>query len=405
MKLFRSIALSRHALSVNKFRTVLAMTGISLGVAGVILISAVAEGAKRNLIQQIEAMGNNLLVINAGRAKTFLGRMQTSEITSLKTIDSDALLDLCSSVRLVAPAQEGRLTVKAGTFSTSTKILGTTPDYEWIRNSPVQTGSWFTQEEERASLRLAVIGNQVKENLFGDGEGVGETIRINNIPFEVVGVLVAKGASTEGSNEDDQIIVPLKTALRRVFNKTYLKNIYVQTVDDKMETAKIEIRSVLRRQHRLGVRNKPDDFDVQDQRTIVRARNEASRSLSPLTLGLATVSLLVGGVGILAVMLLAVKDRVGEIGLRMAVGARPRDILVQFMSEALMLGFAGGFLGVLIGLIGTGLGQRFTKWQMTIPAEMIILSLLFSTIVGVVFGVYPASKASLLDPIKSLRAE
>ena len=376
-----------------------------MGVTAVVIMTAINEGAKRSILREIDAMGSNLMVINAGKAKTLLGRLQTNEITTLKVRDGDAIMNECSSVRMVAPAQESMATVKVGTYSTNTKILGTTPEYAAIRNSPTQQGGWFNHEEERACLRIAVIGSQVRDNLFEEADPIGETIRINNIPFEVVGVLITKGVSTEGSNEDNQIIIPLKTALRRVFNKTYLMNIYVQARDDGMDLAEDEIRSVLRRQHRLDKRNRPDDFDIQNQRTVLRARIEASRSLTPFTIGLAGIALLVGGIGILAIMLLAVKERTGEIGLRMAVGARSRDVLVQFLSEALILGLLGGLIGVLCGILGSWIVGWTTNWQTAVPIGPLILALIFSITVGLGFGVIPAWRASLLDPIEALRSE
>jgi putative ABC transport system permease protein len=321
--------------------------GITIGVAAVIIMVAIGQGARQKIIRQIEAMGSNLLVVNAGKAKTFVGRRQTDKITTLKLKDSDVILEECPSVRLSAPAQEKAFKVIYGNISTMTKILGTTPDYAIIRNSPVQQGEWFTEEEDRATLRLAVIGSQVRDNLFEDIDPVGEIIRINNIPFEVVGVLITKGVSTEGSNEDNQIIIPLNTALRRVFNMTFLKNIYIQVREqNRMDDAEREIRSVLRKQHRLERYDRPDDFDIQNQKNVLQARSATSGSFTWLITGLAGISLILGGTGILAVMLLSVRERTSEIGLRMAVGARPKDILTQFLFEAIILGLMGGISGV-----------------------------------------------------------
>ena len=407
MKLYRNIRISRKTLFLHKLRTFLALLGITIGVAAVIIMVAIGEGAQREVLQQIEAMGTNLLVVSAGRVKTFAGReRQIGIVTTLKIRDSEAIAEDCSAVALAAPAQDRTLQVKYGNYSTLTKILGTFSAFQNIRNFPTVKGRFFTEEENKAALRIAVIGSQVFDNLFEGKDPIGETIRVRKIPFEVIGVLKSKGVSPEGSNEDNQILIPINTAIRRVFNLNYLNSIYVSVKNRRsMATAEKQIAALLRERHRLDIRNKADDFTIQNQLTILETERVTTQTFTTLISGVAAISLFVGGIGILAVMSLAVKERTNEIGLRMAVGSRRKDIIVQFISEATILGFFGGFMGVFLGTSGAWIVETATKWQTAISLKPIVISLLFSLSVGLFFGVFPARKASLLNPIEALRAE
>ncbi|NNM05802.1 MAG: FtsX-like permease family protein, partial [Gemmatimonadetes bacterium] len=306
----------------------------------------------------------------------------------------------------VAPSQQQRLTVRRGTFSVETKILATTPAFREIRNFRTALGEFFSEDDERRSARVAVLGNSVKENLFGNEYPLGEIVRIENIPFEVVGVLSEKGISAEGSNEDNQILIPLRTGLRRVFNQSNIRNVHIQAVSrEAMRPVEAEIRELLRERHRLVAKDLPDDFTVQNQITALEAENETATSFTLLIAGVAAISLIVGGIGILAVMLIAVRERRSEIGLRMAVGARQRDILIQFLSEALILGVVGGLVGVFLGVLGGIILGWTTRWPTVVPMEFVGIALAFSLSVGLFFGVYPAHRASLLFPIDALRSE
>ncbi|MGB2905597.1 MAG: ABC transporter permease [Candidatus Aminicenantaceae bacterium] len=407
MKIYRNIRISRKALFSHKLRTFLALFGITIGVAAVIIMVAIGEGAQRAVIKQIEDMGTNLLVVNAGRVKAFAGRQRQSGIvTTLRIRDSEAIAQECSDVALAAPAQDRTQQVKYGNYSTITKIQGSSPDFQRVRNFPTILGRFFSEDENKASVRVAVIGSQVLDNLFEGSDPIGETIRIKKIPFEVIGVLKSKGVSVEGSNEDNQILIPINTALRRVFNLTYLNSIHVSVRNQRsMESAEKQIRELLRERHRLNLRNQPDDFTTQNQLTVLEAEKETSQTFTTMIVGVAAISLFVGGIGILAVMLLAVKERTHEIGLRMAVGSRRKDILVQFISEAVILGFWGGFLGVLLGAGSAWILGAATQWQTGISLAPIAISLVFSLSVGLLFGVFPARKASLLNPIDALRSE
>lgn len=407
MKIYRNIRISRKTLFAHKLRTLLALIGITIGVAAVIVMVAIGEGAQRAVLKQIEDMGTNLLVINAGQVKTFAGRRrQTGLVISLKLRDSDAIAEECSAVSLVAPAQDRTRQVKYGEFATLTKILGSTPEYQKVRNFKTSKGRFFTAEENKASLRVAVIGSEIQDNLFEGADPIGEAIRIGKIPFEVIGLLKSKGVTAEGANEDNQILIPLNTALRRVFNLTYLNSISVSVKNQRsIPLAEKQIGDLLRERHRLHIRNKPDDFMILNQLNLLAAEKKTSQTFSTMIVGVAAISLFVGGIGILAVMLLAIKERTNEIGLRMAVGSRRKDILVQFLSEAMILGLSGGFLGVLMGAgVAWALGS-VTPLQTTVSAAPVAISLFFSLSVGLFFGVFPARRASLLNPIDALRAE
>jgi putative ABC transport system permease protein len=407
VRLVRNVLLTRRTLFSHKLRTLLALVGISTGVAAVIVMVAVGRGAQAEVIRLIQEMGTNLLVVTAQRTEAFAGReFVPGNVETLTSDDAEAILEYSPLVAKVAPSQQQRLTVRRGTFSVETKILATTPDFRNIRNFTVADGEFFSEDDVRRSARVAVLGNAVKENLFGGEYPLGEFVRIENIPFEVIGVLRAKGISAEGSNEDDQILIPLRTGLRRVFNQSHIRNVHVQAVSrEAMRPAEEEIRKLLRERHRLVAKDLPDDFTVQNQITALEAENETAASFTLLIGGVAAISLLVGGIGILAVMLIAVRERRSEIGLRMAVGARQRDILVQFLSESLILGVVGGLVGVVLGVVGGFIVGWTTRWPTVVPLEFVAIALGFSLSVGLFFGVYPARRASLLFPIDALRAE
>jgi putative ABC transport system permease protein len=408
MKLGRNLLLSTKALLRHRIRTALALSGTAVGVGAVLVMTAVGEGAKDAVLAEIEALGQNLLVVSAGDAPLVPWRTRTEpKVTTLTLHDADALRDLTPDLTRVAPAQDRVRRVKFGQISTATKILGTTPDFEEVRNFRTLEGRYFTEEEERASARVAILGSRVRELLFPGVNAIGETIRIGRIPFRVVGVLESKGATVDGlSEEDNQVVIPLRTAMRRVFNLDYLKLIYVQ-VDESNLLAEAEhrISHVLRTRHRMTQLARDDDFAIQNQRVILEARLETVESFNRMTLGLGSVALFVGGIGILSVMLLSVRERRNEVGLRVAVGAKRRDILIQFLVEALLLGVAGGAVGILIGLaVAWGVG-RGTEWTTVINGTALLVGLVSTMSIGTIFGVFPAQQAAAMDPIDALRAE
>ena len=408
MRLGRNLRLSAKALLGHRVRTALALSGTAVGVGAVMVITSIGEGAEAEVISEIEALGQNLLVVNAGDAPRVPWRTRTEpKVTTLTLDDAEALSNGAPDIARLAPAQDRVRRVKFGQISTMTKILGTTPEFEEVRNFRTSQGRYFTREEDRQSARVAVLGSRVRELLFPDDDPLGKTIRIGSVPFQVIGVLESKGATVDGlSGEDNQVVIPLQTGLRRVFNLDYLKMIYVQASDgSRLEEAEAQITEVLRTRHRMSELERPNDFAIQNQRVILQARLETVNSFNRMTLGLGSVALLVGGIGILSVMLLSVRERRNEVGLRVAVGARRRDILVQFLVESLFLGVMGGLAGVIIGLaVAWGVG-RSTEWNTVINGTAVLVGLTAALGVGAIFGVFPAQRAAGMDPIDALRAE
>jgi len=407
VRLFKSIRISQKTLAAHKLRTALALLGIIIGVSATIIMVAVGRGAQVEVLSKIERMGTNLLIVNAGEMRVFAGRLrQVGNVTTLTLQDAKALREECPSVVLSAPVQNRKLQVKYGDLSTNTSVVGTTPDFHDIRNFRLQRGSFFSDEDNLASRRVAILGKTVIKNLFGDEDPLGQSIRIVNIPFEVIGILEEKGINIDGVDEDDQIFIPIDTALRRVFNLTYVNAIYIRARDELlMDKAVEEIKEALRERHRLNKASKPDDFTIQSQREILKAKKETTETFTVLVGSIAAISLFVGGLGILAIMLIAIRERANEIGLRMAVGASRKDIMTQFVLEASILGVGGGLVGILLGILG-GLFVRIgTSWAVSISPSSIALAFGFSLVVGLFFGVYPARRASMLDPIEALRSE
>lgn len=407
MRLGLNLKISRRQLIAHKMRTFLALLGVIIGVSAVILMVSVGKGAQKEVLSRIEAMGTNLLVVNAGQIQRVAGRREIrGTATTLTLEDAEAILEECYSVKNAAPVQNKKMQVKYGSYSTNTTITGTTPEYQNIRNFRVEEGEFFTEEENKAGYRVAVLGHSVVMNLFEGEDPIGEIIRIGRVPFEVIGTMESKGVDLNGVDQDDQVFIPIRTALRRVFNLTYISSISLEAVSrEKMDEAAGEVRELLRERHRLERFDKPDDFTIQSQADLLETEKETTETFTTLIGSIAAVSLLVGGIGILAIMLMAVRERTNEIGLRMAVGASRKDILAQFVMESAALGIGGGAAGILIGVAGSVLIGSATRWPAAISFEAVVLSFTFSLAVGLFFGVYPARKASLLDPIDALRSE
>ncbi len=407
MKLSKSIKISRNQLLSNKLRTFFALIGIIIGVSAVIVMVAIGNGARNEVLGKIEEMGTNLIIVNAGQVQKNVGRQQIrGTVTSLTLKDVDMLASECPDVRMVAPAQTKKMQVKWENLSTHTTITGTTPNYPFIRNFKVEKGVFFTEEENKASMRFAVLGETVVRNLFEGRNPVGENIRIGSVLFSVIGVMEPKGADLEGIDQDDQIFIPVQTALRRVFNLNYINTINIQATSiEKMDDAASQISEALREQHRLNKQNKPDDFTIQNQIELLETQKETTGTFTALIVSTAGISLLVGGIGILAIMLIAIRERINEIGLRMAVGASRKDILFQFVIESSILSIGGGIIGIAVGVLASVVIIFATDWTLSISLPSLIYSFLFSLAVGLFFGVYPARKASRLDPVEALRSE
>ena len=406
MKLRRSLGPSLRALSVHKVRAGLALASIAVGVAAVILTSAMGKGAEGEVLRGIEGMGTGLLVVRPAQVKRLVARKAVQgSVRSLREADGNAISEL-AAVQAVVPVTEGALLVKLHSGSLMTKVVGTTPAFLNVKRFQLGEGRFFDDEDNDLARRVAVIGARLAETLVPGRSAVGSTIRIRGAPFLVVGVLEAKGVQADGSNEDSQVLIPARTALRRVFNSTWLSSVFVSVRDPgTMEVAEVEIRELLRERHRLARANKADDFAVQNRAKFLLAQKDVADTLTLFSTGLATVALVVGGVGILALMLLAVRERTPEIGLRRAVGARPRDILAQFLFEAGLLALMGWVVGAALGILGAGAIALGTAWKIAWPVKAIFASLIMATGTGFGFGALPARRASLMPPIRALAAK
>lgn len=409
MKWVRNVALSRKALWRHKARTILALSGTGVGVAVVLAMMAIGEGAEREVVTRVRAMGRNMLVVNAGQQERRAGRavVRGAVVETLTLADASAIAEESGFVVRVAPSFDNPKQVTHRDLSTGATVRGTTPVYSLIRDFPTSAGRFFTEEENRAGMRVAVLGSVIAERLFPDSDPIGQVIRIGRIPFEVVGVLISKGISVDGSaKEDDQVIVPINVALRRVFNADFLKMIYLEVTSPAlMDEAEEEVAAILRERHRLARYGRPDDFRIQNQLVIMNAELATVTSFRRMITGMGAVALAVGGVGILSIMLLSVRERRSEIGLRVAVGARRCDVWVQFLIEAVVLGGAGGLLGLLLGIGGSSVVSAATEWSAVVTPASITLATAAALTVGVVFGVYPAFRAASWDPIEALRSE
>lgn len=409
MRWVRNVALSRKALWRHRTRTLLALTSTAVGVAVMLAMVAVGEGAEAEVVARVRAMGRHMLVVVAAPAERRAGRAYApgATVETLTLGDARAIAERSGLVSRLAPSQDVAKRVMYLDRSTAATIRGTTPEYERIRAFPTSAGRFFTAEENRAGVRVVVLGSRVAERLFPDVDPIGRIIRIGRVPFEVVGVLVAKGITVDGAaEEDNQAIVPINTALRRVFSVDYLRMIYLEVAgDESMDDAAEEVAAILRERHRLARYDRPDDFTIQNQRLVLEAELATVASFRNMTTGMGIVTLMVGGVGILSVMLLSVRDRSSEIGLRVAVGARRRDVLSQFLIEALAIGATGGALGLLLGLGAAWVVSAVTEWTAVVTPAGITTALSAALTLGVAVGFYPALRAAASNPIDALRTE
>lgn len=409
MRFYRGLKLSLNTLFANKARTLLAILGVAVGMAAVIFMVAAGQGARLNVSRQIQRMGTNLLTVKAGQMRKLINRnRQFGTVTTLTIRDSRAIIEHVEHIAAVVPVQGQTGKIRYGNKISRSEIIGASPLIGQVRNYVLSDGRFFTPREDKAGIRAAVLGYDVYKTLFKPMgiNPLGKHIRVNNVMFNVVGVLEAVGTLAEGGNEDNRIIIPLRTAMRRVFNVRHLDRIYVAVKDSSlMAVVEQELQTLLRRRHRLDRRRLSNDFTIHNQVAALEAGQQSSDSFTLLTAGMAGISLLVGGIGILAIMLTAVKERTGEIGLRRAIGARSKDILWQFLIESSVLGLAGGVLGLLTGASAVLITRLLTPLPVVLPVDVMFLSLLFSFSVGLFFGVYPARKAAVMEPIDALRSE
>jgi putative ABC transport system permease protein len=412
MNLWESVQVALEGLAANKLRSALTMLGVIIGVFAVIAMLAIAEGARTSMMSNIQSMGTDVVMIFAGGGGHGGGpaRGGFGSVQSLALEDAYAIAKQCPSVLKVAPEAGSSAQVKFRNQNTNTQVLGTTADYPSVRSYKVTDGRFFSTSEVRASQKVAVIGYDTAKELFDQMTPVGKDVRIKGVRFRIIGVLAQKGSQGGFGNPDDQILIPITTAMRRLFGLEYVRMISAQaTASDTLLAASDEITQLLRKRHRLTANSEEDDFRIMTQTEFMAFANQAAGIFTFLLGGVAALSLLVGGIGIMNIMLVSVTERTREIGIRMALGARRRDILLQFVVESVVLSLAGGAIGVLLGLLLVAMAGAFAQETLgstpIVSLSSILLSFGFSAFVGIFFGIYPAQKAARLDPIDALRYE
>ena len=410
MFVLASIRIALRALRVNKLRSALTMLGIVIGVGAVIAMVAIGSGASQRISEQISSIGSNLLIVLPGSATSGGMRMGHGSTMTLTEDDARAIATEVPGVVTASGSMRGVAQIVFGNQNWSTAIQGTMPDYLEIRDWELDSGRFFTQEDADGATKVAVLGQTVKESLLGDGDAIGQIIRIKKVPFTVIGILTRKGQSTWGQDQDDTVVIPLSTAKKRVLgvsqaNARFVGVIQVKVASpDLLQDVQQQATDLLRQRHRLQP-FQDNDFDVRNLAETFAVQAESSRTMTLLLGAIASVSLLVGGIGIMNIMLVSVTERTREIGLRMAVGARSRDILGQFLVEAVTLALVGGILGILLGVGGSALIAMLAKWSTLITPTSIAVAFGSSAFIGIFFGYFPARKAAYLDPIEALRYE
>ena len=406
MNFINLFKIALRALSGNKFRGFLTMLGIIIGVAAVITMLAIGQGSKRSIQDQISTMGSNMINIRPGTGQFGGVRQSASSMQTLKLEDYEAIANQAEYISAASPEVSSSGQVIFGANNAPTSIYGVNPSYLDIRKYTVAQGEMFTEADVKSSAKVCLIGQTVVDNLFTNGEDpVGQTIRFNKIPFRVIGVLTSKGDNTMGMDQDDLILAPYTTVQKRILAITYIQSISVSAAtEDATEDAIKSIEDILRQRHKIGA-NDEDDFNVRSQKELITMMSSTTDMMTVLLACIAGISLLVGGIGIMNIMYVSVTERTREIGLRMSIGAKGIDILMQFLIEAILLSVTGGVIGVAIGIGSSYLVKNILSWPIDIEIYTIVLSFLVCTITGIFFGWYPAKKASDLDPIEALRYE
>ena len=403
-----TLIMAIRSLKINKMRSILTSLGIIIGVSAVIIMLAVGTGASKKIAKDMESMGSNLLMIRSASATSGGVRMGFGTKPSLTLKDADAIEKSARGVLAVAPYSSGTAQLTYGNQNWSTTIGGTTASYLFIRNYEILTGRNFIPEDIKNNTKVAIIGNTVANELFGDVDPINKTMRIGNVPFKIIALLKTKGQSGMGMDQDDLVFIPITTAQKKVFGTDFPGSIKMINVkaqnDESMQTAEEDIDELLTKRHNIG-KNQDKDFEIRNLAEMQETIKSSARTMSILLGAIASVSLIVGGIGIMNIMLVSVTERTKEIGIRMAIGAKASDIRIQFLIESFLLSVIGGIIGVLIGVTGAKAIQMFSEMNIAISGFSIALSLGFSGAIGVLFGYYPAYKASLLNPIDALRYE
>ena len=405
MELVAILRIALRALARNKMRSALTMLGIIIGVAAVIATVGVGQGAQQQVQQQIASMGSNVLYISAGSVNRGGLRMGGGATKTLVYDDMLAILRECPAVAAAAPGSGSSAQLVYENQNWNTRVTGTEPQYFTIRNWPLASGTGFTQDDVRTSATVAVIGETVRQNLFGGTDPIGQTIRLGNLPFVVTGVLVPKGQSGVGQDQDDSVYVPITTLQKKISGQDWLQYIMVSAVSQQASyAAQQQITALLRDRHRIR-QGQDDDFFVRNLSDVAELADQSAKVMTLLLASIASVSLIVGGIGIMNIMLVSVTERTREIGIRMAIGATENDVQKQFLLEAIVLSIIGGTTGILFGAGVSLLISRALQWRILISPAAIVAAVVFSTAVGIFFGFYPARKAARLDPIEALRFE
>jgi putative ABC transport system permease protein len=408
MKLYNLLRIALKALQRNKLRAFLTMLGIIIGVGSVITMVAIGQGSKQSIRSQLSGMGSNMITIRPTSNVTVGGgaRLGAGDLQTLKVEDAKAIQSKAQYVTAVSPAVSSNGQVINGAQNWPTTIQGVSPGYLTIREWKLQSGVVFTEADVNSSAKVCLVGQTIVENLFAGGEDpIGKIIRFNKIPFKVIGVLAEKGENTFGQDQDDIILAPYTSVQKRILAITHIQTIYASAVNEQSsDTATSEITAILRSIHKLKQADE-DDFSVRTQAELINTISSTSELLTVLLAAIAGISLFVGGIGIMNIMYVSVTERTKEIGLRMSIGARGIDILLQFLVEAILISITGGLIGVLLGVAAAQLITVLFGWPTLVSETSIILSFMVCAITGVFFGYYPAQKASRLDPIEALRYE
>jgi putative ABC transport system permease protein len=407
MTALNATRIALHALGRNKLRSALTALGLIIGVSSLIALLAIGHGARAQVEAQVASLGENVIQVSAGSIAKSAVKMGLGSSGTLTVEDAEAIKEEIADAVAVSPEVRIKTQVVSGNRNWSSEVYGNSLDYFTIRKWDLAAGETFTEQDVRGAAKVAVIGAEAAQQLFGEDEDpIDETIRIRNVPFKVVGVLVPKGTSASGSDQDDSIIVPYTTAIRHFIGRQAgLRRIYVQA--DSLETlpaVEKKVGELLRQRHHIEV-GSDDDFKVKSQLEIAEYATETSRTMTLLLSLIASVSLVVGGIGIMNIMLVSVTERTREIGIRLAIGAHRRDIMRQFLIEAVTLSVLGGLIGIVIGSGAAGLLTALAQWPTLVSPDAVIIAFVFSAVVGIFFGYYPARKASRLDPIEALRYE